>query len=252
MTNPQERGHFIGASKMADECMGVDTLIFLSDGPKHKAARELIKRAIKGFVVDFDAPPPPPPAVAHGPKSGASTANATEREVTQTMVATIYNRMFGVPPSEALLPVLMEYVDAGKLCILPVAVHHLMGNKVLKQVTRIRHTVKDELATTPGGKSLLEECRKSGLSQAESDAMLLQLADGFMFAGALLRFSSLFFNAVMKPSMAGRKRIFLCPPKPSFSCVRPASLTTSFRNTNNTLTNKPSPPLYLLRADQQA
>ena len=78
MTKPQGRGHYIGATEMADECMGLRTLIFVSDGPEHGAGRALIAKAVPGFLVDINSPPPPIPEGHKRPRFGAPESDVLE------------------------------------------------------------------------------------------------------------------------------------------------------------------------------
>jgi hypothetical protein len=86
---------------MADECMGGDTLIFLSDGQKHSRLRKLFTSAVHGFHVSGDTvfvKPLEPVAL-----------NASNEDVQRVLVRNLFNRLFEEVPSEEALDTLMEY-----------------------------------------------------------------------------------------------------------------------------------------------
>lgn len=171
----QRRGPYIGAQVMPGECFHRDTLIFQSTGEKHSKTREFLHRAIHAFSADRFDPIRLP--------EGVTRLGASSQAVDRTVVMNLFMRMFGEWPSESDTDTMVEYFVYGGSCVLGPDFHRLTFNVMLGKVKSIREQVRDVVARTPTGQRVLSLAAEDGMSEEEAQLMLVQVVDGFLFAG---------------------------------------------------------------------
>lgn len=171
----QDRGHYIAAQVVPDKCMGLGTLIFVSTGPAHTRLREFFIRAFSGFS------PKGGEALFLPPGFDANTAPMDL--VRRVTVQNLYARMFLEVPSESDTDGLMEYLKWGSFCVLGESVNNLIMGYATNKVEQIRNNSAELIRRSKGGKEYFEIATQEGMSPEEIESNLIQITDGFMFAG---------------------------------------------------------------------
>lgn len=188
MDSEAQKGPYIGAQVVPEACMTRSILIFQPCGPEHTAMRGFIKDAVRGFHIERHAngtlaaassPVVPEPVATPFALDELWSAEFAE-SVKTTVVRTLFTRMFGAAPPEEVVEALMPYYTYGGTCILGETFHKVTGSFLLKTVQSIRDVAQAAIADTPGGKHLAAACVRDGI---DCEAVLAQVADGFLFAG---------------------------------------------------------------------
>eukprot|EP00928_Gymnodinium_smaydae_P020363 TRINITY_DN17870_c0_g2_i1.p1 TRINITY_DN17870_c0_g2~~TRINITY_DN17870_c0_g2_i1.p1 ORF type:complete len:1433 (-),score=358.29 TRINITY_DN17870_c0_g2_i1:61-4269(-) len=182
----QPRGRFLGAMHVPDGCMAKSTLIFQSTGPEHRRVRAMLKRVLPGLSRNRDPEGfqaellPEPAAVAAAP------AAASEEWIKRSIVRNLWFRLFKTVPTKELESLLYSYYTWGGPCVLGDTFHKITLGTFLNKVGEIREGVYAAAAATHVGRDVLREAREvEGYSEADAEDLLMQLVDGFMFAGLL-------------------------------------------------------------------
>jgi hypothetical protein len=104
----------------------------------------------------------------------------------------MYRKFFGVFPDEAQLKTLVEYFEVGGTCVLGETFHKVaapfMEVPFLDRISRIRSSVLGYVSETPVGKHVLDAYKQEfqvegAQGDLEARENLMQVVDGFMFAG---------------------------------------------------------------------
>jgi len=178
-SNNQPRGFYLGAMPVPERCMGRSTLIYVSTGEAHAKARQFLLRNLRGLSHWSSELLPEPLAVG-------DFTQADEKWIKRAIARNLWFNLFGEKPDQELETNLYSYWSWGGTCVLGATFDKLTLGYFSKKVLNIRTKVYAAALATQVGKELHKTAvTKDGYSKAESDAMLMQLVDGFMFAGLL-------------------------------------------------------------------
>lgn len=187
LSAPQQKGRYLGAQKAPEPCMGAKTLIFQSNGEAHDRMKKFLLEAIEAFH-----PGPGEPIPYKVPTSIQNPSHASDSEVASALVYNMYRRFFGVFPSDSELATLVEYFAVGGTCVLGENFHKLTAYfqsvPFLESITEIRESVLGFVSKTPVGQHVLDAYKKEfqvegAQGDLEAQETLMQVVDGFMFAG---------------------------------------------------------------------
>jgi hypothetical protein len=159
MSKNQPRGMYVGALKMSEKCMGPNTLIFTSTGPRHSADRELFKKYIPAFDPSYEVQ--------------LDVTNETD-DHRRILVKSLFKSMFESALTDEQTDHIVEYFKQGPNCIVGV----MIGN-----VPLIREITRYAILESPVGNRIRDALINEPLELF--DQTILQLADGFLFAGLL-------------------------------------------------------------------
>lgn len=180
----QPRGQYLGAMPVPDRCMGRSTLIFQGTGPSHKRGRDLLIQTLDGLSKKKDAQGFRTPLVSE-PGTVGDPALANDEVIKRSIVRNLWSRLFKTTPDAEFESVLFSYYVWGGTCVLGDKFHALTFNYFLNRVEDIRKRVFAAANVTDVGRRVRREAKKQRYAAQETDDMLMQVVDGFLFAGLL-------------------------------------------------------------------
>jgi len=177
----QPRGRYLGAQLVPEKCMYPGALIFVpSSDPVHSKTRQFLFRAIHAFnVTKEDEKGVIIPEYLNITKGEETPIEDVEK----VLVVNLYNRLFGEVPKKEDLEVTMEYLTYGATCVLGESFQKLFFDQILNKVEAIRKATFVSVSSTPTALNVKKIAEQEGMGKQEIDDMIVQVVDGFMFAG---------------------------------------------------------------------
>mmetsp|Transcript_17898 Transcript_17898/g.26799 ORF Transcript_17898/g.26799 Transcript_17898/m.26799 type:complete len:1277 (+) Transcript_17898:49-3879(+) len=179
LSQDSTRGQYIGAKRATNACFSQNTLIFVSNGPKHKALRDFMLQTIHGLHVKGTN--------SEGlvfPGDHTLGKNAPTEKIQETVIANVLFRIFGENPPENLVELATGYLKFGVACALGDVGAKMMPSAI-KEVGVIRKAVTNFARGTEVGRKVMDKAKEISVHDDEAFSILQSIVDGVMFAGVL-------------------------------------------------------------------